>query len=43
MDMGGAIWVFTGSVIGGIKRLLVKSDEERRFKAYQRAREGIGF
>ena len=33
--------VFTGSVAGGIAALLVKSDEERRFETYRRAKEDV--
>lgn len=35
------IGAFTGPIIGGIMALIFKSDEERRFETYQRAKEDI--
>jgi len=35
------ITIFAGSVLGGVTTLLVKSEEERRYETYRRAREDL--
>ena len=38
---GAAMWSTLGPVIGGVTSLVIKSDEERRYETYLRAKEGI--